>query len=40
MARIKDCLKLLENQKRLYKEDQFKTPIKPSRPASKTPSNS
>ena len=40
MARMEDRLKLLENRKRLYKEEQFATPTKPLRPTSRVPSNS
>ena len=40
MARIEDRLKLLENQKCLYKEEQFATPTKLPRPTSRVPSNS
>ena len=40
MARMEDRLKLLENRKRLYKEEQFATPTKPPRPTSRVPSNS
>ena len=40
MAKMEDRLKLLENRKRLYEEEQSATPTIPPRPTNRTSSNS